>query len=43
MNISKVDGLLAEMRAATLAAQGVGTLKPLMPAQAAGASGAGWP
>jgi flagellar hook-basal body complex protein FliE len=41
MNISKVDGLLAEMRAATLAAQGVGTLKPLMPAQAAGTSATG--
>ena len=41
MNISKVDGLLAEMRAATLAAQGVGTLKPLLPAQAAGTSATG--
>lgn len=41
MNISKVDGLLAEMRAATLAAQGAGTLKPLMPSRTAGASETG--
>lgn len=34
MNVSKVDGLLAEMRSAALAAQGVGTIKPFAPSSA---------
>lgn len=38
MNVSKVDSLLAEMRSAALAAQGVGTIKPSAtpPAEKAG-------